>query len=981
MSAAPGRLVGSGAFKVDRRRALDKLVKFQLPDPHDAALAFARCAVASGTKSIQVTTSAMRDGRSAFRMRFGGKPILPEFLDDPYASLLGEWSDGNVRERHLAIGLLSALRLRPWRIIVETDLSAGGRGRLSIDTVERDSLARVGGSGEKAFTEVLLEDVPDRARLAQALRGGCAACPVPIVVDGEELPRLLVSDDRLSEGFQEGALRAVLRVPEGPGPGRGLQAAAWGMQAGRLDLDWSPAVEGWVNDDRFVLNASQNEVARNERCAQTAGKAAALADRLLDKVIGLQPQMAAELSRVARDKDLARQWSSFLERGEPASWGLWEGIRDTVRLVAIGRGWRSERDAPALREAARSTRWLRAACAQRLGKLDKDFRAPDASLRALWEAPLLIDTAGRPLSLGDLEKQRVRLGHVPVSEHAAPSREYDFRVAWIASEADRTFLQRFFAGFFVDTAGIPGGAWKDLDLGGDVESFLQRERRGKPLVKDRFFTGKVWGEVALVEIPPASGARVYFQSAARAEEVEVPYPLRFVARVDGAGEDRAVAIAAACERAAGLYRKLADRFGEFRQPQVRAYLLEFLGWRLDQAEKEIEPWLERLALFQTSAGDLDLGAFRESADVTRAFIVTTFADSLKPGGKLPVLLWRHSDELLSKSVGPVRFYAHSDETKDRLAVVLGAESACAHRSRSGCLLEPFPGAHVALGPAEGGTALDLPWGRVLVFFPGDPKLLSDRLAAPEIGSRMLFEVLLKLGGMMGEGEEGRAFLLDALGALVAPWGKCSFPALEALLEHVPVFEGNEGTVWTLPELVRRFESGKTVLFADREGETRGVEAPLLIGFHEQRTLLKLWPLCDKFFIRPAAAKDGAAPRTKRGRPIKSAPARPPKPDRPANPVEEAVKILGGFPGFAPAPGELATAALGPLLSDGLSGISTGMVQAIVASGIDQGRSAIYLASLIASAANRRRGDVTDAEDIRIHQELARAAAGRGAREP
>jgi len=40
------RLVGSGSFKVDRQRALEKLKEFQLPDPDMFLLPWIRCAVA-----------------------------------------------------------------------------------------------------------------------------------------------------------------------------------------------------------------------------------------------------------------------------------------------------------------------------------------------------------------------------------------------------------------------------------------------------------------------------------------------------------------------------------------------------------------------------------------------------------------------------------------------------------------------------------------------------------------------------------------------------------------------------------------------------------------------------------------------------------------------------------------------------------------------------------------------------------------------
>lgn len=131
-------LVETGSFKVDRPAALGKLSRFQLADPYAFLIPWIRCASASKAKTIRL--DKVRDG---LRMSFDGAPLTPEELTDPYACLFGSGEDEE-RGRHLAYGLLSALRLGPRGITLRSGFG------------DKRACLRIGGRSEKPLPEAAL---------------------------------------------------------------------------------------------------------------------------------------------------------------------------------------------------------------------------------------------------------------------------------------------------------------------------------------------------------------------------------------------------------------------------------------------------------------------------------------------------------------------------------------------------------------------------------------------------------------------------------------------------------------------------------------------------------------------------------------------------------------------------------------------------------------------------------------------------------
>jgi len=115
-------LISSGSFQVDRARMLEKLKLFQSGSPESFLLSWVRAAVLSKAARIELKS----DG-GVLLFSFDGNPLRREWVDDPYAALFDGGPDSE-RHKHMAYGLLAALRLLPAEALV---VSGGGRAHLA----------------------------------------------------------------------------------------------------------------------------------------------------------------------------------------------------------------------------------------------------------------------------------------------------------------------------------------------------------------------------------------------------------------------------------------------------------------------------------------------------------------------------------------------------------------------------------------------------------------------------------------------------------------------------------------------------------------------------------------------------------------------------------------------------------------------------------------------------------------------------------
>ena len=634
MTGEKAVLVDSGSFRVDRKRALDKLMNFQLPDARMYPLAWVQAAVAGGATDISIRTE------EAFVMGFDGQPFTPEELKEPYASLFQRGSgDRQARNRNLAIGLLSVLRLTP-RLVTVTSTSGGVRHVLRVRTVTEDEFVSEPAPGDPDGTVIRVERPrPLIPRFlggpgmdeAAYLRDRCRHCSTPIRMDAEPLQAEAGIEEAVS--FDEDGVSGTLRL------------ASW--PASRIDLvthgvtvcTEAPVlplvqVEGFVRDDRFRKNISQMSVVKDERYRKALSAAASHSRALLLRALEETRALASAVgAAIAGDSYCRRRW---IPQESPALLGQ-----------ALGLFQKSEgilKKAEAVIRMSYTVEALRQACLRNLPELAKAERGAFAEL---WRAPLLFDVSGKPLSLAALDEQRRVLGHVPYSARWSPSPVRNGLAAWTPRAADKEFLDAVFPGQVLPV--LTG--WSEDRI--DLSSILGRS--DKTLV--RMAVEGQGAEMALCSTFRAEESRIRWLLNGREPAVTSvetgSLRLDIVADRPGLSEppapdspETAQLVKAALQRAPELYWEL---FKELRPredtvPQAAAYydlpkelppqeapgprqaavlehLLDFAteawsGGKLPP--REANDWLQRAPLFRLSQGGTvsldDVRSFRERGE-------------------------------------------------------------------------------------------------------------------------------------------------------------------------------------------------------------------------------------------------------------------------------------------------------------------------------------------------------------------------------
>jgi hypothetical protein len=387
-----GVLVDSGYLRVDRKRALRKLANFQLPESGWFLLAWVRAGVAAGAKEIRVRTLA--DG---IEVKFSGKVFTQSELLDPYQALFAEGEEAPARSRFLAVGILSALRLKPRKITV-----ASGKGYrrhvLTARALEDDSVSRLRDEGTETVIRALWTraTAPGRAwKHLLHISKRCAMTPVPFFLSGKKAASAMRDAPPEALVFRADEMRGVLSAPGGAATSSLLRLYHHGVWVcdKRVRLN-GPQVIGIVDSEKFALNASHSGVAENRAFGKMKEVLAAEVQRLIIATADRLRRHGAQTTPGALSNNMTVAW---------------------------------------LREAARNS----------LSRYSVDSRRPAGA--ALWRAPLLCDTRGRVLSLLDLQRQRGALGFVPHTKSKSSRAPGNFRVAWVDAEGQR-LVRRLFMG-------------------------------------------------------------------------------------------------------------------------------------------------------------------------------------------------------------------------------------------------------------------------------------------------------------------------------------------------------------------------------------------------------------------------------------------------------------------------------------------------------------------------------------------------------
>jgi len=444
-----GEFVGSGSFRVDSPRMLEKLSRFQLADPSCYLLSWVRFAVAGGASRIDI-----RSGMRRVELRFDGRPLSHKQLARPYDCLFDETTGAEARAPHLAVGLLSAFRLLPSAVTLSSG-SGPERHTLRSEAPGRDSVCAGGDPGQDTVLRVewplrMPDGVSIQRQLDHVRYSGCWLCAVPVLVDGTEAERF--QDPWAIHPFSENGVRGYLS----PSPGSvesSLKINVWSIYVCRIDvrLPWAQ-ISAQINCDRLQLDASHGGVIRDAVFEETLAEVSRQAKKMLLELCSLQNRSFPEFNRLLLDRIPPDHWRRYFLGG-----GLWapfwmeelSRVRILASVPVLGERLRAgmEKIQRVNREAYR-TRWLREAA---LGLRAPGGDGAGSSLKeTLWDTPLYLGADGTPLSLNELETRLHTLGRLPISN--SPRTSAGGNAVWCASEKDRESLSAVFGGTALDPA-------------------------------------------------------------------------------------------------------------------------------------------------------------------------------------------------------------------------------------------------------------------------------------------------------------------------------------------------------------------------------------------------------------------------------------------------------------------------------------------------------------------------------------------------
>lgn len=438
-----GELAGSGSFVVDKGRALDKLMRYQLPDPESFLLPALRCAIAAGATAVHI-----EEVSGGLEVRFDGGAFARESFTDAYAALFEPKTEGNAAARHLATAILCALRLKPSRVTFKAG-APGSRFRFKTEGLGTEAVQPSEEPGSGCALGVYWRGpfgALRRGRLLEKVRERAALSPVPVYIGGKDLPR-----SRAGSGtgyyFEEKGLHGFIGVPEWPQAASRLSAAVHSVL---LDNPLTPKlphlqVEGYLNSDDFTMNISQTGVVDNTRCSRAVGAAAKRVPLLLDAVLREQGNSLAAAARAMLYGGLDRYWRKRADGGPPRDPGVLGAlIKQAGAALLRGSGQDASRRARAERaldKALRTTLWLRDGAARLLGPAGP--KQGGELHKALWKAPLLLTIHAETRSLEEAAAQAGAMGFLPYSTKPYPDAALPFGVYWCPSQADLEPLRRW----------------------------------------------------------------------------------------------------------------------------------------------------------------------------------------------------------------------------------------------------------------------------------------------------------------------------------------------------------------------------------------------------------------------------------------------------------------------------------------------------------------------------------------------------------
>ncbi len=260
-----------GAFSLALEQALDKLEKFQLPEPSHFILQWIQALVAAEAQEILVTVEhkgVAFTTETSLTIKFDGPGYSARELDSLYDHVFLSGRDRKIdRLRELSLGWLSASSLKPSRLAIQSN----GYFRLRQESGKRvdDRCGKatedinVGGKSWNAL-EVTARGMQQIKELIE-LR--CGDVPIKFTVNGQ-------APNSSQEGvgvpwpnrrFQNGPTRGVMGATYGGSASSQLAFLRYGVNfVSRPEPTLQPPIIARVDDPTLSKNVSQTDVVKDD---------------------------------------------------------------------------------------------------------------------------------------------------------------------------------------------------------------------------------------------------------------------------------------------------------------------------------------------------------------------------------------------------------------------------------------------------------------------------------------------------------------------------------------------------------------------------------------------------------------------------------------------------------------------------------------------------------------------------------------------
>ena len=322
-----------GSFTLALDKALDKLEKFQLPDPSNFILQWIQALVASDSKTIRMTLEANTFlGQYDLRIAFDGPGYTARELQSLYDHVFLSGRDrGQDRLRELALGWLSASSLKPTHLAITSNGWARVRDKASGASKSGEVTAQL--SAEVAAPGHTLE-ISGRGSYAfeQLISSTCTDVPIPLFLNGTQIshPTVATGVPWPNRPFENGPSKGVIGATYGAGSTSQIAFLRYGVNfVSRAEPALVPPVIMRVSDVTLSKNVSQTDVVKDEAYDEFLAR---LRSEMKSMGLSLTGKRIPSYQRDALNRYLQAYIASHLDI---------RALKDPNRLVLLGADYES----------------------------------------------------------------------------------------------------------------------------------------------------------------------------------------------------------------------------------------------------------------------------------------------------------------------------------------------------------------------------------------------------------------------------------------------------------------------------------------------------------------------------------------------------------------------------------------------------------------------------------------------------------------